>query len=103
LPGVGFKTADVVLMLGHDIPAIAVDTHVNRISKRLGLVGWEAGVEEVKRALESVIPRDKWRVINRGLVLFGRDVCRPVRPRCHACPLAAICDFSQRVHRSSNF
>ena len=87
LPGVGPKTADVVLCYGLGKPAVAVDTHVNRISKRLGLVEEGADPERVKEVLEGILPRDKWYLVNRGLVLFGREICLPRRPRCGQCPL----------------
>lgn len=91
LPGVGPKTADVVLCYGLGKPAIPVDTHVNRISKRLGLVRKEAGLEEVRETLQRLFPVEKWHLINRGLVLFGREVCLPRYPRCRECPLAGVC------------
>ncbi len=91
LPGVGPKTADVVLCYGLGKPAIPVDTHVNRISKRLGLVRKEAGLEEVRETLQRLFPVEKWHLINRGLVLFGREVCLPRYPRCGRCPMAGVC------------
>ena len=95
LPGVGFKTADVVLMYGHGIPSIAIDTHANRIPKRIGLVDEKANVEEVKRTLESLIPKKDWYIINMGLVQFGREICRPINPKCHVCPMSKYCDYFQ--------
>ena len=94
--GVGYKTADVVLMYGLGIPSIAIDTHCNRIPKRLGLVPESADVEEVKRILERNIPKEKWWLVNLGLVQFGREICRPVKPRCDVCPLKDMCDFYRR-------
>lgn len=82
LPGVGYKTADIVLMYGFGIPRIAVDTHCNRIPKRIGLVDRKADVEEVRIRLESLFPRSKWYLINLGLVNFGKEVCKPVSPIC---------------------
>jgi endonuclease-3 len=93
LPGVGFKTSAIVLSYGYNIPIIAVDTHVNRISKRLGLVKKDADVEKVREALESVFPKDKWFLVNLGCVNFGREVCRPIRPRCEICELRSVCNF----------
>jgi endonuclease-3 len=93
LPGVGFKTADVVLMYGHGIPSIAIDTHCNRIPKRIGLVEQDADVEEVKSVLESLIPKKDWYIVNMGLVQFGREICRPVNPKCDVCPMTAYCDY----------
>ncbi|TDA33017.1 MAG: endonuclease III [Hadesarchaea archaeon] len=87
LPGVGPKTADVVLCYGLGKPAVPVDTHVNRISKRLGLVREGAGLEEVRETLQRLFPVEKWHLLNRGMVLFGREICLPRHPRCGQCPL----------------
>jgi endonuclease-3 len=93
LPGVGFKTADVVLMYGHGIPSIAIDTHCNRIPKRIGLVDKKADLEEVKRILESLTPKKDWYIVNMGLVQFGREICRSINPKCSVCPLSKYCDY----------
>jgi len=90
LPGVGRKTANLVLGLGFGIPAICVDTHVHRISNRLGLVRTK-NPEETEHALEKVLPRRLWIEINDLLVTFGQNVCQPVSPWCSTCPLAAHC------------
>ena len=90
LPGVGRKTANLVLGLGFGIPAICVDTHVHRISNRLGLV--RTGTpEQTEAALERVLPRRLWIDINDLLVTFGQQVCHPTSPRCSTCPLAGTC------------
>jgi len=98
LPGVGFKTADVVLMYGHGIPNIAIDTHANRIPKRIGLVDEKANVEEVKRVLESLIPKKDWYIVNMGLVQFGREICRPINPKCDVCPMSRYCKYFQKKY-----
>jgi endonuclease-3 len=90
LPGVGRKTANLVLGLGFGIPAICVDTHVHRISNRLGLVHTETP-EQTEHALEEVLPKRLWVEINDLLVTFGQNVCQPVSPRCSVCPLAERC------------
>ena len=90
LPGVGRKTANLVLGLGFGIPAICVDTHVHRISNRLALVRTK-NPEETEHALEKVLPRRLWIEINDLLVTFGQNVCQPVSPWCSTCPLAARC------------
>jgi len=94
LPGVGFKTADVVLMYGHGIPSIAIDTHANRIPKRIGLVDEKANIEEVKRVLEDLIPKKDWYIVNLGLVNFGREICKPINPRCEICHMSRYCKYS---------
>ncbi|MBD3872942.1 MAG: endonuclease III [Acidobacteria bacterium] len=90
MPGVGRKTANLVLGLGFGIPAICVDTHVHRISNRLGMVSTNTP-EQTERALMEVLPRDLWVPINDLLVTFGQNRCHPTSPRCTNCPLEDIC------------
>ncbi len=90
LPGVGRKTANCVLVYGFGKNAIAVDTHVHRISNRLGLVSTKTP-EETEIHLQEVVPRKHWRYINELLVRFGQDICRPIGPKCGRCPLAELC------------
>lgn len=90
LPGVGRKTANCVLVYGFGKDAIAVDTHVHRISNRLGLVSTKTP-EETEIKLREVLPKKYWRHINELLVRFGQDICRPVAPKCGACMLAELC------------
>ncbi len=89
-PGVGRKTANLVLGLGFGVPAICVDTHVHRISNRLALVKTRTP-EETEQALTRVLPRRYWIEINDLLVTFGQHVCHPTSPRCSTCPLARRC------------
>jgi endonuclease-3 len=91
LPGVGYKTSAIVLMYGFNKPIIAIDTHCNRISKRLGLVSKDANVETVRKELESIFPKRKWYLINLGFVNFGKEICRPVNPKCKDCPFRSFC------------
>ena len=90
LPGVGRKTANCVLTYAFRKDAIAVDTHVHRISNRLGLVTTNAP-EDTEAELEHVVPRELWQYVNELLVRFGQDVCRPVSPKCDVCVLAELC------------
>jgi endonuclease III len=91
LPGVGRKTANLVLILGFKSQsAICVDTHVHRISNRLGWVRTSTP-EETEQALYRVVPEPWWPSINLYLVTWGQNVCRPVYPRCHACVLKSMC------------
>ncbi len=90
LPGVGRKTANLVLGLGFGIPAICVDTHVHRIANRLGLVTTR-NPEATEAALQHVLPRAWWIPVNDLLVTFGQKVCTPVSPKCSRCPVAARC------------
>ena len=95
LPGVGYKTADIVLMYGFGIPRIAIDTHCNRVSKRIGLVNKKADVEGVREKLESIFPKNKWYLINLGFVSFGKEICKPINPLCikdpKNCPFSSFC------------
>ncbi|HET6347807.1 MAG TPA: endonuclease III [Candidatus Krumholzibacteria bacterium] len=88
--GVGRKTAALVVSLGYAREAICVDTHVHRISNRLGWVDTRTP-EQTERALMIVLPRRHWIGINDTMVSFGQRVCMPVSPRCSACPLHAYC------------
>lgn len=90
LPGVGRKTANLVLAEAFGQPAIAVDVHVHRICNRLGLLTSRTPAE-TEASLHRLLPRRYWRTWNRYLVALGQTVCRPQRPRCAACPLAAWC------------
>ena len=91
LPGVGRKTANCVLAYGFGIPAIAVDTHVHRISNLMGLVRTREP-DDTEEALSRILPRDLWLDINRLLVRHGQTICAPVKPRCGKCPISHLCD-----------
>lgn len=90
LPGVGRKTANCVLVYGYNKHAIPVDTHVHRISNRLGLVKTKSP-EETEKELIKIIPKEYWRELNSLFVKFGQIICKPINPRCNECPLANIC------------
>jgi len=90
LPGVGPKTANCVLVFGYGIPAIPVDTHVHRISNRLGVVRTRTP-EETEARLREVVPREYWIPLNPLLVQHGQNLCRPIGPRCGICPIADLC------------
>ena len=90
LKGVGRKTANLVLGLGFRIPAICVDTHVHRISNRLGWVKTK-NPEETESALQKIIPRREWIDLNTTLVTFGQNLCFPVSPLCSQCLVKTNC------------
>jgi len=90
LPGVGRKTANCVLADAFLKDALAVDTHVHRISNRLGLVETKVP-EETETELKKIFPQKYWRHINHLLVKLGQNICRPISPRCGACILNDIC------------
>lgn len=90
LPGVGRKTANVVLSNAFGIPAFAVDTHVFRVSNRLGLCKAD-NVEETERQMTKLIPREKWGMAHHWLIWHGRRVCKAQRPLCSDCALKDLC------------
>jgi endonuclease-3 len=91
LPGVGRKTANVVVSVAFNVPAIAVDTHVERVSKRLGICRWKDSVLEVEKTLMKKIPKVEWSVTHHRLIFFGRYHCKAQSPRCPSCPLLELC------------
>ncbi len=93
LPGVGPKTADIVLSYGYDEPSIAVDTHIFRTSRRLGLAPSDSKPTEVKKTLESALPRRDWRFADGALQQLGKDYCRQTKPKCGECPLRKECEY----------
>ena len=90
LKGVGRKTANLVVTLGFDKPGICVDTHVHRISNRLGYVRTRTP-DETEMALRAKLPARYWIGYNDLLVTFGQNVCAPVSPKCSVCPVARLC------------
>jgi endonuclease-3 len=95
LPGIGRKSANVILGNVHGVPGIVVDTHVGRVSRRLGLTGEEDPVK-VEFALGELLPREEWTVFGQTMVLHGRYVCKARRPLCDECALMAHCEYFQR-------
>ncbi|MCS3923547.1 endonuclease III domain-containing protein [Methanosalsum natronophilum] len=90
LPGVGSKTANCVLIYSFGVDTIAVDTHVHRISNRLGLVESETP-EETESLLKATIPKKYWKDINELFVQLGQNVCRPMNPKCDICMIESTC------------
>lgn len=99
LPGVGRKTASCVLIYAYNRPAIAVDTHVHRITNRLGWVG-EKTPELTEEELRKVLPKKYWVTINRVMVHFGRDICVPRTPRCWKCPIRKHCGYKNKSKKA---
>jgi endonuclease III len=91
LPGVGRKTANVVVSNAFDEPAIAVDTHVERVSKRLGIAKPDDSVLEVEKKLMRLVPREEWTLTHHRLIFFGRYHCKAQNPKCDVCPLLEHC------------
>lgn len=95
LPGVGRKTANVVLSMLFNEPTIAVDTHVLRVSKRLGLVNELDDVLLTEDKLMNLFPKEKWSRVHLQLVLFGRYVCKSKRPECKKCLFREKCKYKK--------
>lgn len=91
LAGVGRKTANVVMSVAFKEPAIAVDTHVERVSKRLGICRWKDNVLEVERTLMRRIPKEEWSDTHHRMIFFGRYHCKARNPGCAECPLLDLC------------
>ena len=91
-PGVGRKTANCVLVYGFRKPAIPVDVHVHRISNRIGIVSTKKP-EETEIVLEKSIDRNYWTAVNETFVVFGQNICLPIRPKCSLCHLTKICKY----------
>jgi endonuclease-3 len=101
LPGVGRKTANCVLVYGFAKPAIPVDTHVHRISNRIGLVKTKTP-EQTEIGLREIVDRRYWLVLNELFVRFGKKICRPIGPRCETCSLTKICRHYHEVISQSS-
>lgn len=90
LPGVGRKTANLVVIAGYNKPGICVDTHVHRISNRFGYVKTK-NADKTEMALRKVLPPDLWMDINRLLVTLGQNICHPTSPKCSICVINDLC------------
>lgn len=91
LAGVGRKTANVVMSVAFHEPAIAVDTHVERVSKRLGICRWKDSVLEVEKTLMRRVPKEEWSDTHHRMIFFGRYHCKARNPNCSECPLLDLC------------
>ena len=97
LPGVGHKSANVFLSNIYDEPAIAVDTHVSRVSKRLGLAYKNDDVVKIEKKLMKKVPMDRWSKTHHQLVLFGRYNCKAVNPNCTNCEIKKYCKNNKKI------
>jgi len=99
LPGVGRKTANIVITQGFNKYGIAVDTHVHRVSNRLGLVKTKTP-EETEMELRKIIPKKYWIEFNDLFVSFGQNICTPISPKCSICPISKYCNkVGIKTHR----
>lgn len=96
LPSVGRKTANCVLVYGHGLNAIPVDTHVHRIANRIGIVSTKTP-EETEMKLREKVPERLWIILNDLLVSFGRSICKPIGPKCEVCTIKQECNYYKKV------
>ena len=96
LSGVGRKTTNVFLSEFYNVPSIAVDTHVERVSKRLGLSKVTATVKEVEESLMKTIPKEDWIKAHHQFIFFGRYHCKAINPNCKECKLKDICNYNNK-------
>lgn len=96
LPGIGRKTANVILSTAFNLPAIAVDTHVERVTKRLGICRWKDTPLEVEKTLMRKVPQEEWGITHHRLIFFGRYHCKAQNPQCEVCPLNDLCREGQK-------
>ena len=99
IPGVGRKTANCVLVYAFEEPAIPVDTHVHRISNRLGLVDTKTP-EETEMELRKKVPKKYWLPINNTFVMYGQNICKPISPMCNVCKIRKNCDYFKTKNAS---
>jgi endonuclease III len=100
LPGIGRKTANVVLGNAYQIPGVVVDTHVARVSQRLGLTACDDPVK-IEQDLMGLIPQERWVQFSHQLIVHGRTLCLARKPRCEACPLNPHCDYFAGMSQGS--
>ena len=96
LPGVGRKTANVILSVAFNMPAFAVDTHVERVSKRLNIANEKDNVNMVEKKLKAFFPKERWSKLHHQMIFFGRYHCFARKPKCHECKLTSICSYYKK-------
>ena len=96
LPGVGHKTASIVLLFCFNRGSFPVDTHIQRISQRLGISGRRDSPEKIKGIWERLLPAESYYPLHLNLIRHGREICGALRPKCEICPLQQICDYYNR-------
>jgi endonuclease-3 len=97
LPGVGFKTASIVLLFCFNGAAFPVDTHIQRISQRTGISGCKANPDKIRLIWQALLPPETFYPLHINLIRHGRQTCQALRPRCDVCPLQELCDYYQRA------
>jgi endonuclease-3 len=100
LPGIGRKTANVILGNAFGIPGIVVDTHLGRVAQRLGLTSAKDPVK-IEFALMPLVPQDRWVKFSHQMIWHGREICVARKPKCPQCPLLPYCDYGQQAGRNA--
>ena len=95
IKGVGPKTASIVLLFTFGLPAFPVDTHVHRVTRRLGLIGTKVTADKAHKILEDMIAPDRYYAFHINLIRHGREICHARGPQCHVCILQEQCDYYQ--------
>jgi len=94
LPGVGYKTADIILLFCFNKHVFPIDTHIFRISRRLGLIDQKDGYEVLRRKLEEIIKPENYKLVHLALIQHGRKICKPQNPLCEHCIFRNVCPYS---------
>lgn len=95
LPGIGNKTANVMLIEYFNIPAFPVDTHVSRVTKRLGLCTENMTITQIENKIMQIFPKNTWADLHIRMVLFGRYICKAIKPECNSCPFINKCNYNK--------
>jgi endonuclease-3 len=97
IKGIGPKTAAIILLFSLGMPAFPVDTHVHRVTQRLGLIGPKVSAEKAHVILEDLLPADIYYPFHLNVIRHGREICHARNPRCEICPLQTLCDYYQKM------
>lgn len=97
LPGVGPKTAAIVLCFGYGMPAFPVDTHVHRVGKRIGFLPEKISADDAHPMMEAIVPPEEYYAFHLQMIYHGRAVCQARRPLCEQCPITTVCDYYQQT------
>jgi endonuclease-3 len=97
IKGIGPKTAAIILLFSLDMPAFPVDTHVHRVTQRLGLIGPKVSAEKAHVILEDLLPPDIYYPFHLNVIRHGREICHARNPRCEICPLQTLCDYYRGI------
>jgi endonuclease-3 len=95
--GIGPKTAAIILLFSLGMPAFPVDTHVHRVTQRLGLIGPKVSAEQAHAILEDLLPADIYYPFHLNIIRHGREICHARNPKCEICPLQTLCDYYQEM------